>query len=270
VEIESETRFLWKMLLDVLLTPVTLIQVILRQKQPGQLLKPFKDFFVFLFEPRCTILIIFVTTAASAYFWFFLPEALQESLLRYPTDLLDPIRLYSFISSGLIHQNMKHLLGNMLALYIFGRVVEKRHGFGKTLLIYTGALMISGFGDSIIALLFGEVRGSLGASGAVMGLVAAAMLTDPFYITYMLLIPMPVMAAAWLYIYTDISGILGSVDDGIGHFAHMFGFLSVTATMFLLGEKEQMKKGLLINIASLIVGASAYFLILSGYIHRFW
>jgi membrane associated rhomboid family serine protease len=265
MEIESETRFLWRMLLDTILTPIVLVQVLFRQKQPGELFKPWKDLFVFLFEPRFTVGMIIATVAASIYFWS-MQHGLQDSLITYPQDLLDPSRLYSLFTSGFVHMDIKHLLGNMLALYIFGRVVEKRHGAGKTALIYFGALIMSGVGDSTVSLIFGETRGALGASGAVMGLVAAAMLSDPFYFTYMLVIPMPVMVAAWLYIYTDITGILTSVDDGIGHFAHMFGFLSVTITLFLVGEKAELKRGLVINLASLAMGALLYFLMLSGYI----
>jgi membrane associated rhomboid family serine protease len=266
MEIESETRFLWRILLDIALTPVRLIQLLFRKGEASGLFKPWKDLFTFLFEPRFTIGMVLLTIGTSAVFWLYVPQATQEALLRYPSDLLSPARFYSFVTSGFIHMNLKHLLSNMLFLYIFGRVVEKRHGFAKTGLIYLGALLVSGIGDSVVALLLGETRGSLGASGAIMGLMGAAMLSDPFYFTYMLLIPMPVMVAAWLYIYTDIVGILGAADDGIGHFAHLFGFLSVTLTLFILGERKELQKGLIINLVSLAIAAMLYFLVIAGYL----
>lgn len=150
----------------------------------------------------------------------------------------------------------------MLGIFIFGRVVERKFGIGKTMLIYFGAMFISSVGDSAMGLIFGAEGGSLGASGALMGLVAAAILIEPFYITYELLIPLPIMVDGWIAIYADFSGILNPAGDGIAHFAHMFGYLSIAIIMFFLGgeERSKLRKGLIINLISLGVAGVIYFL----------
>jgi membrane associated rhomboid family serine protease len=179
----------------------------------------------------------------------------------YPADLFS-IRAYTLITSGFMHASWEHLLGNMLALFIFGRVVEKKLGYAKTALIYFGALIISGVFSSLIDLyITGSTTPSLGASGAIMGLVAAAILIDPFYITFDLIIPLPIMIVGWITIYSDISGIISPVADDIGHFAHLGGFLSVGVLLFLFerDERQKFKKGLIINVISIIILGAAYY-----------
>jgi membrane associated rhomboid family serine protease len=164
-----------------------------------------------------------------------------------------------------LHANLSHLLGNMLALFIFGRVVERKLGIIKTLFIYFGALVISGIFTSLInGLILNDNTPGLGASGAIMGLIAAAILLDPFYLTYEAILPLPIMLVGWLTIYADIIGILNPIKDGIGHFAHLGGFLSVGILLYLFGidERKKMRTGLIINIASFIAIAVIYFFLL--------
>ena len=103
--------------------------------------------------------------------------------------------------------------------------------------------------------------GGIGASEALMGLVATAILLSPFYITYMSIIPLPVMVVGWLFIWADVTGIINPTADGIGHFAHLGGFISIAVIMFLLNSeaKSKLKRGFLINIISLIIGVLLYF-----------
>lgn len=267
-DIESESKFFWRLILHILLTPITLILIIFRKKEFKDLFQPIYDIIRFIFEPKFTISIIILTILTSVYAWFFLPNETFDILLNYPQDLLDYSRWFSLFSSAFIHADFWHLFGNMLGIFIFGRVVERRFGIGKTMLIYFGAMFISNSGDSAMRLAFGAESGSLGASGALMGLVAAAILINPFYITYELLIPLPIMVVGWIAIYSDLSGILNPTDDGIGHFAHMFGYLSIAIIMFLLGreEKSKLRKGFIINLISLGIVGAIYFLIASGYI----
>ena len=263
-KIQSETNFLWKFVFHILLTPFTLILVLFKKKEWMDLLLPFKDFMVFIFEPKFTISIIilnFITFVAS----FFLSQELFNSFISYPSDFLGA-RAYTLLTSGFLHASWSHLLWNMLAIFIFGRVVERKLGFLKTNFIYFGSLFVSGIFSSLIDLLRGSTVGGLGASGAIMGLVSAAILLDPFYIAHESGIPLPIMINGWLAIYADLAGILNPTADGIGHFAHLGGFISIgLLTFFLSGEDtEKLRKGLIINIISLLFGIAVYFLLESN------
>lgn len=255
-KIKSETKFLWNLIVHTILTPVTILLYLIGKREFKDIYRPLTDIKEFVFDAGFTISIILLTVLISCIGWLLLPDATFGALMNHPQDILNYERYYALITCGFIHGSIPHLFGNMLALFIFGRVVERSLGTKKTAYIYFGALLISSVGDSLIRLfIFNSNVPALGASGALMGLVATAMLLEPYYITYKIMIPVPIIVYGWLAIYADISGILSFAKDGIGHFAHLLGFFSITLLLYFMEpyNKEKMKKGFYINIASLIV-----------------
>jgi len=185
---------------------------------------------------------------------FFFSEQLFSSLANTPSDILS-FKVYTLLTSGFLHASISHLLFNCLALFIFGRVVERKVGFSKTALVYFGALIISNLFSSLINLfVVGENTPGIGASGAIMGLVAAAMLLNPFYLTYEFIIPLPIMLVGWITLLADIAGIFRPANDNIGHLAHIGGFISITLLAFLLNidDRKSLRTGLFVNIASFL------------------
>ncbi|HEY2042574.1 MAG TPA: rhomboid family intramembrane serine protease [Jatrophihabitans sp.] len=93
------------------------------------------------------------------------------------------------ITSAFVHIGPIHLIFNMFALYMMGPGLERLLGWWRFLAIY----LIAGFGGSVAVLIF-DSRGSAGASGAIFGLFAAALLlsrvvgfdTRPILITVVL------------------------------------------------------------------------------------
>ena len=271
-EIKSESRFIWQLILHVLLTPFTLLLVIFRKKDFGDIFQPFYDIIMFVFEPKFTIFIIIINIFAFFGSIYYLSEQSMHNLVNYPSDLLQ-FRFYTLVTAGFLHANLSHLIGNIIGIFIFGRVVERKLGFYKTFLVYFGALIISGLFESLIHIFITESNiGGLGASGALMGMVSTAILLDPFYLTYELIAPLPIMVVGWLAIYADITGVINPSQDGIGHFAHIGGFISIGLLMFLIGieERSKLKKGFVINLVSLIIGVIIYFLVVQyGYLDFF-
>jgi membrane associated rhomboid family serine protease len=260
VEIQSETKFMWKLLLHILMIPFTVILILFKKKEVKDIFQPFYDIGEFLFEPRFTISMIILNIVVFFATLIFMTEDSIRAFISYPSDLTS-LRLHTLITSGFLHADLSHLLGNMLALLVFGRVVERRLGPFKTMLVYFGALVISGLFTSVVHLfIMGDNVGGLGASGAIMGLIATAILLDPFYLTYELIIPLPIMIVGWLAIYADITGILNPVEDGIGHFAHLGGFISIALLGFLLSieDKGKLRMGLMVNVISLVLAVAAY------------
>ena len=254
-KIDTETQFLWKLIFDILLIPISLLLMLFGKKKKENLFLPIKDITTFLTEAKFTFAII-VINFFMFFVEFFLPASTLQSLFHYSVDLFILQRLYSFITAGFIHASISHLFANMLGIFIFGRVVERKLGASKTALIFFGALLLSHIFSSLIYLFVLKTNvAGVGASGALMGLVAAAILLSPFYITYELLFPLPIMLVGWLTIYSDIGGILNNIDSTIGYVAHLGGFLSITLIAFLLKKKErkELQKGFLINLGSLAV-----------------
>lgn len=200
---------------------------------------------------------LLMITANAAAFAALHNPAVQKALpqlILYPGNLLQG-RIWCLVTSGFIHHNLEHLLLNMLGVFVFGRIVERHLGLAKTCFIYFGSLAVSMiFAVGIYALILKKSVAIIGASGAVMGLIAAAMLLDPFTVTYEMILPIPVMVKGWLFLYADFRGFLGGEQDGVSHLAHLCGFLSIGVLTYFLSheDKRKLMLGLLINIFSFV------------------
>jgi membrane associated rhomboid family serine protease len=218
--------------------------------------KPKENLFALVFGSHVANMIILLNCAAYYYTHYHVSdtEAIAPFVL-YPGSLLQG-RLWTVITAGFIHQDLSHLLLNMLGILIFARIVERKLGFFKTLFIYLGALGVSMLcATGIYAFWLHKNVVIIGASGALMGLISAAMLLDPFRVTYEMIIPLPVMVKAWIFLYMDVGGLLSGEIDGVSHIAHLCGFLSIAVLMYFLSSQDQrlMRVGLLINIVSFLL-----------------
>ena len=216
---------------------------------------PASDVFEFFLESKVAAVLMAVNFSVFVFLRYFAPDSLWELLVLSPENLWQG-RIWTLITSGFVHQGWLHLFLNMLGLFVFGRVVEREMGAAKTAFIYLGALLISMAASTwIYALILHKNITIVGASGAVMGLVAAAMLWAPFSITYEMILPLPVMMKGWMFFYADLQGFLGGERDGVSHLAHLAGFLSVALLVYYLSRKDQtkMRVGLLINLVSFAV-----------------
>lgn len=130
---------------------------------------------------------------------------------------------WRLISCIWLHAGVIHLLANMLSLVFIGIRLEQQFGFVRVGAIY----LLSGFGGSILSCLFLQNSISVGASGALFGLLGA-MLSE--LLTNWTIYTNKAAAIITLLIIVAINlavGILPHVDN----FAHIGGFF----TGFLLG-----------------------------------
>lgn len=132
----------------------------------------------------------------------------------------DHIRM---ISSGFLHADMGHLFFNMFTLYMFAPVVINYFGSASFFMIYVASLV---FG-SLLTLLMHKNDYSyraIGASGAVMGVLYAAILIDPSMNLYLFFVPIPIPAYLFGigYLLYSIYGMKAK-NDNIGHTAHFGG-----------------------------------------------
>lgn len=129
------------------------------------------------------------------------------------------------LTSGFLHINWIHLAFNMLSLYIFSSAIESYIGIGGFLLIY----FVSLTGGNLLALLVHKNEGdysSVGASGAVCGIIFASIALFPDMSIGLFLLP--ISFPGWLYgILFVIFSIYGirSRKYNIGHEAHLGGAL---------------------------------------------
>ena len=120
-----------------------------------------------------------------------------------------------------------HILFNMFALWMFGRILENVWGPKRFLLFY----FICGIGAAAAHLLIQYLNGGIapvvGASGAIMGVFAAFAYLFPNTEMYFLFIPFPIKAK-WMVIGLAAFDLFGGISggDNIAHFAHLGGALT--------------------------------------------
>ena len=136
-----------------------------------------------------------------------------------------------------LHGGFSHIFFNMFALWMFGRGLEEEMGSRRFLIYY----FVCGVGAALVQLGMAEVdimnmntqyevwnymlTPTVGASGAVFGLLLAFGMLHP-NATIMLLIPPIPMKAKWfvvIYGVIELLLIIFQAQDGIAHFAHLGG-----------------------------------------------
>ena len=125
---------------------------------------------------------------------------------------LEPWR---FITSIFLHGGFSHILFNMFALVIFGMILESTIGSKKFLLVY----FASGILANLIAVNF--YSSSLGASGAVYGILGCLTILRPRMVVWVYNLPMPMFLAALVWIGAGVFGIFN--PSGVGDIAHLSG-----------------------------------------------
>lgn len=125
------------------------------------------------------------------------------------------------ISSGFLHSGWIHFIFNMFCLYSFSPTFSGM-SIPYFLLIYFGSLI----GGNALALYIHRNHGNysaLGASGAVSGIIFAAIAVSPFAeLRFFGIIPIVAWLAGLLFVAYSIYGIK-SQRDNIGHEAHLGG-----------------------------------------------
>ena len=137
--------------------------------------------------------------------------------------------LYQVVTYMFLHGGFSHLFFNMFALWMFGRTLEYELGSRNFLIYY----MVCGIGAALLQLGVGYLEGvplnvpTVGASGAVFGILLAFGMMHPNDIIMLMFPPIPIKAKWFVIIYGVIelmAGISGRMDN-VAHFAHVGGML---------------------------------------------
>jgi membrane associated rhomboid family serine protease len=181
----------------------------------------------------CCFVFILEGVAMGEDFWGFLMKyAITPSLIMSAQGG----GMLSNITSMFLHGGLTHLLGNMLALWVFGRRVEDACGPWR----FLGFYLLAGTGANILYTLVqqDELLPGIGASGAIFGVMGAYLLLYPGgrIRTFVLLgfVPLwPRIRAIWIVLYfvgiqiiPAINILLHRASYSVNHWAHLGGFFS--------------------------------------------
>jgi membrane associated rhomboid family serine protease len=189
---------------------------------------------------------IFLATIATSLVAFSNEHLKQKFMLR-PYSFVEKKKYYTILTSGLIHANFLHLAMNLLAFYFFAffldnmfvRLEAAKHlgseptatqdtinmvlGHGKFLILYVGCMFIADI-TTIIKYKNIPSYASLGASGAISGVVLASIIIGPAMGREISIWGIPGWLFALLYIGVSYFSAQRN-NDNIGHEAHLWGAL---------------------------------------------
>ncbi len=142
---------------------------------------------------------------------------------------------WRFISSIFLHGDVIHLIYNLFALILFGLILEKYLGSKRFIVIF----LFTGIVANVVAV--NVYPSSLGASGAIFGIIGALTAIKPFLFVWAFGLPMPLIVAAVLWLMGDI--LRTFIPSNVGTIAHLSGiFLGLLIGLFLKEKKKAVKK----------------------------
>ena len=134
---------------------------------------------------------------------------------------------WQLVSYGFLHGGIGHLFFNMFALYMFGLPIEQAWGTRRFVIFYFVCLIGAGLVQLLTAAVTGGIYPTIGASGAVFGLLLAFGMMYPNQRIMLLIPPVPIKAKYFVVGYgllTLFFGLTGTMA-GVAHFAHLGGML---------------------------------------------
>jgi len=154
-------------------------------------------------------------------------------------------RPWSIITYMFVHEGFRHIFGNMLMFYFFGRYLEQFLGSRKLLSTYflggIAGWILYALGYNFIPMFKAMGHGPMwGASAAVIATVVAAATHSPNMKINLILIQVEFKYIAALIVIGDFLSLKSGINSG-GHLGHLggaiYGFLMI----------KQLQKGLDIN-----------------------
>lgn len=179
------------------------------------------------------------------------------SLLGLHFFMASDFHIYQFVTYMFLHGGLTHIFFNMFALWMFGSVIERVWGLKKFLFYYIVCGIGAGVAQEVVqyatymyedmgAYQYVNVNGvqvttdayinlwtTIGASGAVYGILLAFGMIFPNERLFIIPFPFPIKAK-WLivgYIAIELFSAMSGPGDGVAHMAHLggmlFGFLLI-------------------------------------------
>jgi membrane associated rhomboid family serine protease len=179
-----------------------------------------------------------------------LQDPLSGDRFRVPGLQPTPLSVYlTLLTSMFMHGGFAHLLGNMLFLWIFGDNVEDDLGKGRYLAFYLVTGLIASLAHVASTYVFGgnPLIPSLGASGAISGVLGGYLVLHPHRRVRVILmrmlteVPAYVAVGLW-FVFQVVNGLGvfggGSQEGGVAYAAHIGGFVAGLALVkiFAIGR----------------------------------
>ncbi|MHC4159270.1 MAG: rhomboid family intramembrane serine protease [Planctomycetota bacterium] len=162
-------------------------------------------------------------------------EPLMQIFSLYPASLLMALQLWRLVTYQFLHGGLFHILFNMLCLFFLGSSLERHWGSKRFLKFYLGCGIAGGlFYLLLVTIRFLPALPMIGASGAVLGLLAACAILFPQFIVFIFLFPVPIRVAAIAFTVIYFVAVITRSPNAGGDAAHLAGMAA--GTIYVLSQ----------------------------------
>jgi membrane associated rhomboid family serine protease len=163
------------------------------------------------------------------------------------------------LTSGFLHVDYVHLLLNMYVLYIFAPIIINTLSTINFLIIYFGSLIAG----SVLTQIYHKKElyyTAVGASGAVAGIIYAAILLKPGMNLFMFPLPIPIPGYIFGvgYLLYSIYGMRKQLGN-VGHTAHLGGAIGGYALLLLVYPEAVLNNTLTVILLGIPIALLLFF-----------
>ena len=159
--------------------------------------------------------------------------SIENLLAVEPTSYIKILQVWRLIGYQFLHGSIGHIFFNMLALFFLGPTLEGHWGSNRFLKFYLICGAAGGIFYTILALIGWLPKGQMvGASGAILGLLAACAILFPRFVVFIFLFPVPIRVAATIFAILYVLNILQAGHNAGGDAAHLAGM--ATGAVYVL------------------------------------
>lgn len=160
----------------------------------------------------------------------------------YPESWQFSIQIWRLVTYQFLHGSMWHLLGNMIGLFFLGPTLERHWGSNRFVKFYLGCGIAGGLFYILLASInFLTIAPMIGASGAILGMLAACAILFPHFIVFFVLFPVPIRIAAIILILIASITILSKGVNAGGEAAHLAGMAAGAFYVFSESWRQRLK-----------------------------
>jgi rhomboid family protein len=136
-------------------------------------------------------------------------------------------KVWTPLTAAFAHADGNHLIGNLIGVYFFGRMVEEVLGSRRFLQLSLATAVLAHIPFLLLQFARQDPTPTLGYSGVVLAYLVFAALRFPHSkVLLFFVLPVPMWLLAILYVGADLSGVMGQVrgsGPGINHMVHLAG-----------------------------------------------
>ncbi len=189
------------------------------------------------FAGRTPVSIGIIIVATAVY----LLQNISPQLALWPlySGYFQPWQLFTY---GFLHGSFNHLFFNMFAIFIFGFPLERMWGSKRYADYFGICLLGAGLVQLLVQYASGNIYPTIGASGAVFGLLLAYGVMWPNNKLILLFFPVPIKAKWFVLIYGGVELVFAvtGVMPQVAHFAHLGGLFFGAGLLWRWGWRPTM------------------------------